>query len=650
MKKVFFWGLILFSCLLLVTGCGQSGSSGGSSAPRLAGLEGRVLAPGDIPVPDALVILGDESWVTQTDENGNFSFNSLPPGTYPLQIINDDDYFLEDTLTLAAGANTTTQTLVIDPGTEDPELDDIDVNPKTGLPQTPFNVSADVVDRSGSGIKEVRLVEVNTGQVVPMSGPQGGGTYTASLDAPAQAGDYKYQLFAVDNAGHLKNDKTSVEFNVDAQATIRGTVTKAAGGEPVAGAAITCPGTTYTTTTAADGTYSFNVPAGQRTIVSQKTGFSDSRFLDLTLAENQTYTVNLIQYPIFNSSWTVGPITLNITGVTEGQEISDPVTISITATGANPIQKIQLWTGNEGNLADYVSSDQSTLSCTWNPQGSSAQGNTYIYATAQDVNYNWCARRINLQVVNPGTYTLGRVNNFVAYANTYAENLEAYEKDASTLFTMPNGRQFDLKAAPAGCMIFSNLYWKALSGVNGYRIWRKIDDGSYQVIASLTSGEESYIDADPSLTPGQTLSYQIQAFRGTSYGQYTAAPATTILDKFTVNLTAPANQSTGISLTPTFTWSVNSDIGTSRLFKLYLWRKNDDSIVINGYTLYNGTSQKSPVILENTKVYEWDLFAAAMGSWSYARKEYTAFSYPKKQSTYSPANSSNGGFIFTTTP
>jgi len=654
MKKIFLISFLL--CFILIS-CGSNNSGGTSAPPPSASLTGRVLAQGDVPVAGALVILGAQSWTTETDEDGNFAFSNVPPGNYLLRVIDENDYFKEDNLTLTAGNNTTTQTLVIDPGTEDPNLADIETVPNTGLPNTPFEVSVDVTDRSASGIDEVQLVEVTRNQVVPLSGSAGGGEYTASVPAPSEPGTYQYKLFAVDNQGHVRTDNNSVTYTVETQAVVSGIVTQAVGGSPVEGATVSCQGTTIIATTGADGAYTMTVPAGTRTIVSQKTGFASSRLQDLVLAQDKQYTVNLIQYPIFNPQWAVGALTLNVTGITEGQEVSDPTTINLSASGGNPVQKLQLWVGCESGATDASQANQSTLSYQWNPSNTSAQGNTFIYMTAQDVNFNWCARRINLQVVNPGTYTLGRVNNFVAYANTFGENLEAYGFDSkASIFTMPNGQEIDLKAAPPNSTILVNLSWTALSNITGYRIWRSINSGAYKVIASTltspdqTTNKESLIDSDPVLTPGQNLSYQIQAYRGATYGPYTAAPNTTILDKFTVTLVAPGNQTTGISIRPTFSWSISSAIGYDRLFRLYLWRKNDDSLLINGYQMINKSSQLSTVPLENTKVYQWDIFAAARGSWSSVRNEFTAFSYPKQADPpNAPANSSNGGFIFTTT-
>ena len=58
-------------------------------------------------------------------------------------------------------------------------------------------------------------------------------------------------------------------------AVVSGTVTSSAGGAPIAGATVTVSGTALTTTTAANGTYSFpDVPIGTRTITASKAGFA----------------------------------------------------------------------------------------------------------------------------------------------------------------------------------------------------------------------------------------------------------------------------------------------------------------------------------------------------------------------------------------
>jgi PKD repeat protein/glucose/arabinose dehydrogenase len=76
-------------------------------------------------------------------------------------------------------------------------------------------------------------------------------------------------------------------------AIVQGTVTSSAGGAPIAGATVTVSGTSLTTTTAANGTYSFpDVPTGQRTITAQKSGFQTGS-TTVTAVSGTTVTANI---------------------------------------------------------------------------------------------------------------------------------------------------------------------------------------------------------------------------------------------------------------------------------------------------------------------------------------------------------------------
>lgn len=80
--------------------------------------------------------------------------------------------------------------------------------------------------------------------------------------------------------------------------TVRGAVTDSSSGQPIIGAQVTVTGTTLGTITGEDGRYVLrNVPARAVTVRAQRIGFAPSEH-DLTLAANDTATLNFALTPI----------------------------------------------------------------------------------------------------------------------------------------------------------------------------------------------------------------------------------------------------------------------------------------------------------------------------------------------------------------
>jgi glucose/arabinose dehydrogenase len=131
-----------------------------------------------------------------------------------------------------------------------------------------------------------------------------------------------------------------------APAVVQGTVTNASGGAAIAGATVTVSGTSLTTTTAANGTYSFpDVPAGTRTINAQKTGFLPGS-TTVTAVSGSTVTANIALTPAppcsdsFGYTCTAGPTTwtpadqtvLTLTGDDNYQQITLPFSVRFYGT------------------------------------------------------------------------------------------------------------------------------------------------------------------------------------------------------------------------------------------------------------------------------------------------------------------------------
>ncbi|HET6211797.1 MAG TPA: PQQ-dependent sugar dehydrogenase [Micromonosporaceae bacterium] len=98
-------------------------------------------------------------------------------------------------------------------------------------------------------------------------------------------------------------------------AVVQGTVTSSSGGTAIAGATVTVSGTSLSTTTAANGTYSFaDVPTGTRTITASKAGFLPGS-TTVTATSGTTVTGNITLNPApacadaFGYTCTSGPRT-----------------------------------------------------------------------------------------------------------------------------------------------------------------------------------------------------------------------------------------------------------------------------------------------------------------------------------------------------
>jgi glucose/arabinose dehydrogenase len=97
-------------------------------------------------------------------------------------------------------------------------------------------------------------------------------------------------------------------------AVVSGTVTSAAGGTPIAGAIVTVSGTSLTTTTAANGTYTFpDVPTGSRTITASKSGFVTSS-TTVTVTSGSTTIANVALNPAPAPAVVTGTVTSSAGG------------------------------------------------------------------------------------------------------------------------------------------------------------------------------------------------------------------------------------------------------------------------------------------------------------------------------------------------
>ncbi len=446
-------------------------------------------------------------------------------------------------------------------------------------------------------------------------------------------------------------------------AVVEGYVTQSQGGPALEGTSIEATtksrgGTTKasTTTTDSNGRYSLSLASGTYDIVAQKNGYAASKVQDYYVLAGNTYKLSFIQKPVFYDGWAVQAPTINVSGISTNDTIASSVNIKITVTGANAIKLIEAHLGNRSGTADYSASDTDTLEFTYDPsQKPLPQENSYLYIVAYDVNNNRTERTIPFTTTMGTSSYLNAPADPKAYAYTFAKDLEILAKNVHTLkdkmgipydkniLELPNGEKLDLRSAPQDTTVAVVVTWEKVTNASGYQIYRKENDGSYEAIA-VVEGESTttYYDFDPRLTIGNTYTYKIYPFDSNGLGNYAETPSVKILNRFVVELVSPADNSTGVSTSPTFKWKVVSSAGSNQLYTVGVWGYNDTSYKWTKDV--ENTTSTSGATLDRNTVYAWDLiWCTGRDSWSDKYNEYMSYSWASPD-----YNSSNGFFTFTT--
>jgi len=198
--------------------------------------------------------------------------------------------------------------------------------------------------------------------------------------------------------------------------------------------------------------------------------------------------------------------------------------------------------------------------------------------------------RLDQIVYLPVNYEVGEVTSIehptapFIFGWTSDADVEYYsvtEKLAKALpGKIPSSKLSELKTnlakAPApqhtasGVNMLAYIGWNPPSGVSnlaGYNVYRKIEGGTYEKIC-YTTNDYCY-DKGYDLNPGSTYYYKITAVY--SDGQESSgaiSEAVVPLDIWKVKLMTPADNATGVSRTPTFTWKPvisNTNTGTPHI-------------------------------------------------------------------------------------
>ncbi|MGQ9700733.1 MAG: carboxypeptidase regulatory-like domain-containing protein [Candidatus Bipolaricaulaceae bacterium] len=371
---------------------------------------------------------------------------------------------------------------------------------------------------------------------------------------------------------------------------IEGYVTNHLSGEPVVGATVTAwpldgEAPRYTVSsdyysprgvTNSEGYYRLLLPEGLYVLEVRKEGYATSRVEGVRVAS--TARIDIVEKPVFNPRWPVEPPEVTVTGVEEGMRISGPIGVTIEARGPNDIQLIYAAFGKMPG-ASWLTAPREVFSGTYftdtfsiDPAEYGVSGETTFEVVVYDQNENRTHVIYHVYVepaaapptIAPPSYTTVPMARAVTLSKQVA--------------FMSNGESsLEPQAAPAGANIYVELRWARSNddpGITGYRIYRKLageaDFTLIGTVAATGANSYTYRDPKPDLQVGVEAMYRITAYKGDLESDYIEA-STTPLPPWGVQLLEPADESTGVSQTPSFRWAPTQLVGAVQRYRLWLW-------------------------------------------------------------------------------
>jgi hypothetical protein len=473
---------------------------------------------------------------------------------------------------------------------------------------------------------------------------------------------------------------------------ISGTISDTRGGPAVAGATVVVEGAGISTTTGDDGSFAFTgVPAGTYSLVATRPGYGASRLQGVAISPPATTSVKMLMRERFDPARPVSAPTIAVSGLTPGQTVTGVVSFTITVTAANPMLSVAVRWGHRGDIPNAGFVDTPTGTVSWNT-ATRANGPTFINIIAYDNNHNVAEWNFPVTVSNVGGAVPGVPTPVWATAVTFGQTLGTFrtQREQSTaagrlrgdphLLPLRDGRSIDIQAAPAGASLFVYVMWAPVTGAAGYRVYRSFSPGGpFTLLADAGPGISAacgglargplsaltrcHRDSSPELAAGRTVYYRVSAYTPAGESAHSSTVSTTPLDRFNLNLTAPADETTAIApgSTPTFFWAPVATVGTDRYYEGYVGGVNTPvetwwffcmtttSVTYGAPMPPDCTPPATP--LQRSKRYEWDvLYAFAYQGWAtgdaYSMAGFSAFGrFPLVSS-----GSLNGPFRFTTTP
>lgn len=435
-----------------------------------------------------------------------------------------------------------------------------------------------------------------------------------------QQGQNTLTVNAYDAAGNRGSKSITLTYDPTAVHSLSGTVVSEYAGGPVAGSSLKLyKGSTLvaTGTSSSDGSFNFvNLSPGVYRLEAQKPGMAGSVLEGIRVPEMASVT--LIQKPAFDATATTTPPTLIVTQdgtqPLEGQTFTNTIPFRVQVDTAKdyvrPMRYIYVALGRTPGSAFITNSatwtrriftdtedtgNQSLSGSNVAGFGSASGETVYLEVVAYDFNQNRSHYLIPLTFKN----TAASQNNTVvaptavaATAITLTQAVGFYEVKAPAKLTVPVAKgtlgelTLDPQAAPPGSNLYVEVRW-CYSSTNptpfAFDIERSADGVNWQRVGTVGGGRSAscptnpfnrpffFRDASPDLTPGQAYLYRVVA-RGANRAE-SAPSSTTPLPPFFAPLMSPADESTGVPLTPNFTighpqLSIGAD---GAAYNLVLW-------------------------------------------------------------------------------
>jgi hypothetical protein len=432
-----------------------------------------------------------------------------------------------------------------------------------------------------------------------------------------QAGAYKIVFTAT--SGNFTSQAT---LNLEASSTagVAGVLTDGSSGAALAGAEIDLLSSSDSlvaqTSTDSNGFYSFNAPPGDYTVLSpgqqidaplNQGGsgpifFASSQVVGVQIQAGSIAQQNLIQVHAASQSLSATPPQIALSGFngtasnSSDLSVSGSVTDTALPSGLNGPQSgfVMMAAVNhdpflfgpgswlDGNPTVTVFNGQAiqngvsdfSASLPLGKMAAGVTGNATLEIATVDANFNRTLLLVPLQLSGGSGASLS-----AAVSGLQAVALTVNDTRAQLFSVSP-------QSAPSGTNLFVALNWLpysfpvAATAQNpypgeGYDVYRSVNGGPSTLVASLpyyysfsnaaTENPFSWNDPSSSLAPNVPVSYQVVAFDGSQMAPGSSSAQTTPLPAFSVTLTGPADNATGVSTTPAFSWQTNG-IGQGELF------------------------------------------------------------------------------------
>ena len=421
-----------------------------------------------------------------------------------------------------------------------------------------------------------------------------------------QNGKRTYSATAYDFAGNKASASTDVTVGITStSAPLRGTVVDQNIGAPVSGSTVSVyQGSTLlgSVTTDANGQFTLSgLSAGTYDLKARKAGMAGSDVYGVVVGK-ETPSVEIVQRPAFDTAVSPDPAKITFTRADgsplAGATFTDGVDFQIK-TDANYTGPIRIMYAQLGRTPGSGNITAAATASNWNYSpaqdltgvidtgavklpsatsanfiagfGSAAGEDLYLQIMVVDFNYNYSRYIVPIKLINTSTATANTVVAPTAAAAT-AFTLKQ-EGSWTTPYSAPTP-----DAAPSGSGVFVEVRWcytntAATARPFAFDIERSEDGTTFKKIGTVGGAASTscsatnqalrplnFRDTSADLAVGKTFTYRVVARGSNAVASNTTQ--TTPLGQFRPQFIAPADEATGVSLTPTFVIQQNqTEIG-----------------------------------------------------------------------------------------